>query len=148
MAQSSPSSIRSKVGFSSLLKYTSTTLYVYTTNLKGVAMKKSLFMIALALTLVLPLLQVAQAANTSAGQSMDDSSITAKVKGKIMADKNLDASKIHVNTENGRVLLSGHVDTGAEKARAAEIAQSVNGVRGVENDIRSPSCPVGANWKC
>ena len=111
-------------------------------------MKKSFFIVAVALMLVVPLLQAAWAADTGMGQTMDDSAITAKVKGKMMADKNIDASKIHVETQDGQVMLSGRVETGAEKARAVEIARSVDGVKQVENDIKSPSCPIGANWRC
>jgi osmotically-inducible protein OsmY len=111
-------------------------------------MKKSCLRIAVVLTLMLSLLQAAQAADTGMGQTIDDSAITAKVKGKIMADKNLDASEIRVDTEDGRVMLSGRVETGAEKARAAEIARSVEGVTQVENDLTSPACPIGANWRC
>lgn len=111
-------------------------------------MKKRSLTIAVVLTLVVSLLQAVQAADTGVGQTMDDSAITSEVKGKMMADKNLDASKIDVDTEDGRVVLSGRVETGAEKARAAEIARSVDGVKTVENDLRSPSCPIGANWRC
>ena len=110
------------------------------------AFKKSiLIMIPL---LVLSLAQIARSAGTSAGQTVDDSAITTKVKSKMMAEKDLPASKIHVETRNGDVLLSGHVDTRAEKTRAAEIARSVDGVRRVQNDIKSPACPIGANWSC
>ena len=114
--------------------------------MRNEAFKKSiLIMIPL---LMLSLAHVALSAGTSAGQTVDDSAITTKVKSKMMAEKGLPASNIHVETNNGDVLLSGHVDTGAEKNRAAEIARSVDGVRKVQNDIKSPACPIGANWPC
>ena len=94
--------------------------------------------------LVVSLAHIVQ--DASAGQGIDDSTITTEVQSKIMAEKELPAYKIHVETRNGEVILTGRVDTGAERIRAAELAQSVEGVKGVDNRIKSPSCPIGANW--
>ena len=93
--------------------------------------------------LVVSLAHIVQAA--SAGQGIDDSTITTEVQSKIMAEKELPAYKIHVETRNGEVILTGRVDTGAERTRASEVAQSVEGVKGVDNRIKSPSCPIGVN---
>ncbi len=73
--------------------------------------------------------------NTTAGQYVDDSAITSKVKGDFVADDRVSASAVSVETMNGTVLLSGFVKSAAEKAKAEEIARSVKGVKSVKNAI-------------
>src|SRR5580704_19175465 len=46
-----------------------------------------------------------------AGQYMDDASITAKVKAALMADSQMKATQISVETNQGTVQLSGTVDS-------------------------------------
>ena len=82
------------------------------------------------------------------GQVIDDGTITTEVQSKMMAEKDLPAYKIHVETLNGEVILTGRVDTGADRTRAAEVAQSVAGVKGVDNRIKFHLGPIGANWSC
>lgn len=63
----------------------------------------------------------------------DDSVITAKVKAALVKEmKSLDVS---VETRRGRVLLSGFVDDSAQRAKAIQIAASVNGVVKVEDGL-------------
>ncbi len=83
--------------------------------------------------LALSLTNIVQAA--SVGRNIDDTTITSKVKSKMLAEKGFPASTVHVETDSGKVLLSGHVNSNAEKRRAAEIAKSVDGVKKVENDL-------------
>ena len=71
----------------------------------------------------------------STGEYIDNSAITAKVKAALAADEVVKARQINVDTFRGTVLLSGFVDTSAEKARAGTIAANVQGVRDVKNDI-------------
>ena len=70
------------------------------------------------------------------GAYIDDSWITSKVKSEMVADKNVKARDISVNTHRGVVTLTGMADTWDESNKAAEIARSVKGVTMVENDIR------------
>ncbi len=71
----------------------------------------------------------------SVGSYVDDSTITAQVKAKLVEDKTTSAAAISVETLNGTVQLSGFAKSGAERARAGEIARSVKGVRAVQNDL-------------
>ena len=75
----------------------------------------------------------------SAGQTFDDTAITAKVKAKFVADKEVSALDIKVDTYKGTVQLSGFAQNYAEVERAARLAREVNGVREVKNDIRLAS---------
>ena len=72
---------------------------------------------------------------TTAGQYVDDSAITSKIKGDYVANDRVSASAVSVETMNGTVLLSGFVKSAAEKAKAEEIARSVKGVKSVKNAI-------------
>ena len=61
----------------------------------------------------------------------DDAGTTAKVKARLMAEPGIDSLQIDVDTSNGRVTLTGEVDTPQNRARAKELAGSVEGVTGV-----------------
>ncbi len=71
----------------------------------------------------------------SAGAYVDDSAITTEVKAKFVADKQVDAGAINVQTLHGEVALSGFAKSAAERARAEEIARAVKGVRTVRNNL-------------
>lgn len=75
-------------------------------------------------------------ADRSAGQAVDDTVIAAKVKGEIAGKAGLGtASDVNVEVNSGVVELSGFVATADEKAKAAEVARSINGVKDVRNNI-------------
>jgi len=72
----------------------------------------------------------------SAGEYVDDSVITAKVKGAIFNEPNLKASEINVETYKGDVQLSGFVAQPQDAKQAADVARGIKGVTSVKNDIR------------
>ena len=76
---------------------------------------------------------------SSAGEQIDDSVITAKVKAAFVEDKAVSAMNINVETFKGTVQLSGFANNAAEMNKAAELARSVKGVKAVKNDIRLKS---------
>ena len=71
----------------------------------------------------------------SAGEYVDDSVITTKIKSLLAANDFLKSFQIGVETYKGTVQLSGFV--GSQKAvdKAGEIARSVKGVKSVKNDL-------------
>ena len=71
----------------------------------------------------------------SVGAYVDDTSITASVKGRFVDNKDVDASSIRVETLNGVVMLSGFAKDSTEKSTAESIARKVNGVKAVKNEI-------------
>ena len=73
--------------------------------------------------------------NESTGEYIDSSLITAKVKAALVDDPDVNALDVEVETYKDRVLLSGFVDSDAERNKAEEIASHVDGVREVENNI-------------
>lgn len=76
--------------------------------------------------------QAADATGT-AGQYVDDATITTRVKTSLLADKNTSGTAINVETENGTVMLSGNVRSTEEKSRAIELARQIPGVKEVRD---------------
>lgn len=72
----------------------------------------------------------------TAGQYVDDSTITASVKAKLVADKAANFTRVDVDTTNKIVALNGIVESAAQKARAGELASQVSGVRRVNNNLQ------------
>jgi osmotically-inducible protein OsmY len=70
-----------------------------------------------------------------AGEYVDDSVITTKVKSLLAADDFLKSFQIGVETYKGTVQMSGFVDSQKAVDKAVEIARSVKGVKSVKNDL-------------
>ena len=70
------------------------------------------------------------------GQNIDDSNTTAAVKTQLARDKASSLTRIDVDTNSGVVSLNGTVETAEERARAAEIARGVGGVKRVLNNLQ------------
>jgi len=73
------------------------------------------------------------------GTFVDDSYLTSAIKTKLLADTGLKAFHIKVITEHQVVTLSGTLPTAALREQAATVAKSVDGVKGVVNDIQVKS---------
>jgi hyperosmotically inducible periplasmic protein len=76
-----------------------------------------------------------QAVRESAGDYLDDATITAKVKATLLADSRVKGLVIDVETLKGTVQLNGTAKSDAERRRAEELAKSVDGVTTVKNNI-------------
>jgi hyperosmotically inducible periplasmic protein len=72
----------------------------------------------------------------TAGQYVDDRTITASVKAKLVADKAANLTRVDVDTTQQVVSLNGIVESPKQKARAEELASQVNGVRRVNNNLQ------------
>ena len=84
---------------------------------------------------MLGLLVACADAGVKTGQYVDDSTITTKVKSEMLANKDVHAGSIHVETVGGVVHLSGFVPSETEKDRALQIAYSVAGVKSVSDGL-------------
>ncbi len=74
-------------------------------------------------------------AGRTAGEVVDDGTITTKVKALLYQDDFLRGVAISVQTFEGKVTLIGAVDTYEQRRRAESIARSVHGVVGVNNNL-------------
>lgn len=71
----------------------------------------------------------------SAGEYVDNSVITTKVKAAILDEPSLHSLQISVKTYKDVVQLSGFVDSAANARLAGKVAAAVNGVGSVRNDL-------------
>lgn len=77
-----------------------------------------------------------QGGSRSAGDVVDDTIITTKVKAALIGDSRTKAHQIEVETRQGEVQLGGFVDSADAKAAATEVAKSVSGVKAVSNGLQ------------
>jgi hyperosmotically inducible protein len=70
-----------------------------------------------------------------AGAYVDDAALTAKVKAALAKELELKSLDVHVETDKGRVLLSGWVDSGAQQKKAYQVASRVDGVKLVKDGM-------------
>jgi hypothetical protein len=71
----------------------------------------------------------------STGEYLDSAATTTKVKASLVDELGSSGFSVKVKTYKDNVQLSGFVNTQKIKERAGAIAQGVDGVRGVQNDI-------------
>lgn len=67
-----------------------------------------------------------------------DAATTSEVKAKLLADDIVPSRKVKVETTDGVVTLTGTVESKAQVERAESIAKAVDGVKSVENDLKTP----------
>lgn len=72
----------------------------------------------------------------TAGQNIDDGTLTTYVKTALAGERLNTLSRVGVETNNGIVVLTGEVETANEKSRAGTVASQVKGVRGVTNNLQ------------
>jgi hyperosmotically inducible protein len=88
---------------------------------------------------------VSTSTQESTGEYIDDAGITARVNTALIEDDTVKARQVDVETFRGVVQLNGFVDTAQAKARATEVARSVEGVQEVQNNltVATGDRPVG-----
>jgi hyperosmotically inducible periplasmic protein len=82
--------------------------------------------------------EMAQGTERMAGEvsnKVKDAAITTAVNAKIAGDSRLSVLRINVDTVNGRVMLRGTAPDAASSERAQQLASSVDGVLGVDNQL-------------
>lgn len=73
--------------------------------------------------------------SSSAGEVLDDSVITSKIKSSFLANSEVKGLDIGVVTNKGVVQLSGFAESRAQMDRAIQIAGNVEGVKSVTNKM-------------
>ena len=71
----------------------------------------------------------------TAGENVDDATITTTVKARLAQDKLGSLTRVDVDTTSGVVSLNGVVKTPQERSRAEEVARGVGGVKKVINNL-------------
>jgi len=93
-------------------------------------------LISTALTIILSVGGCTSMTGQSTGQYVDDRTITASVKTKLVTDRAANLTRVDVDTTNRVVSLNGVVQTPDQKQRAEELAMQVTGVRSVNNNLQ------------
>jgi len=70
-----------------------------------------------------------------AGDTISDAALTTKVKTALVAEGELSALDINVDSEQGVVTLSGAVDSEAQIDLAEKVVEDLDGVKGVDNEL-------------
>ena len=91
--------------------------------------RKTVFLLVIAL--LAPLLLAA--CGKTVGDTIDDATITTRIKTALLNDPEIGGLRIDVDTFKGVVTLSGRVKTKEEEAKAIAIARKIGGV----NDVKS-----------
>jgi len=100
------------------------------------AKSRTILQLLVSFLLLISLLSCASTPQSSStGEYFDDTVITTKVKALLVKDAALKSFQINVKTYKGVVQLSGFVDTETTRDRAGEVAQSVKGIKSVQNDL-------------
>jgi len=91
------------------------------------------------LRLALPLLAafafISGLAGTAHAQDANDGYIAATIKAALLDNRNTSGTRINVDSHQGVVQLSGFAGSEAEKAAATKVAQGVDGVTKVVNNV-------------
>ena len=89
--------------------------------------------LTLALVLTAPLVT---ACGKTVGDTIDDTTITTRVKTAMLNDPAVGGLRIDVDTFKGAVMLSGSVKSQAEKEQAITLARRVSGVTEVKDNLQ------------
>src|ERR1700674_2330404 len=78
----------------------------------------------------------AQTTTQEAKTMVSDTWITSKTKISLFSDDRVKGTQVSVDTTKGVVHLRGKVDSAEAKSAASDIAQGVEGVKSVKNDLQ------------
>jgi len=96
---------------------------------------RHLRLLPVAMLVMLTLAACSSGIGKTAGESIDDATITTQVKAKLAKEKVSTLTKVEVDTNHRTVYLNGLVDSEDMKQRASNIAWSVKGVNAVVNNL-------------
>jgi hyperosmotically inducible periplasmic protein len=93
-------------------------------------------MVGVAVAIMMVLAACTSMTGKTLGENIDDAGITSQVKAKLAGEKISTVTRIDVDTNQGIVALNGTVTSEEMRARAAEVARGVKGVRQVVNNLQ------------
>jgi hyperosmotically inducible periplasmic protein len=101
---------------------------------------RTILSLALIALFILPL--TFAACGKTVGETIDDATITARVKTALLNDPQVGGLKIDVDTTKGVVTMSGIVKSQAEEQRAVQLARQVDGVKDVKSTLQVNAAPL------
>jgi len=100
-------------------------------------MNRSTYMTSLLLAFVLVAPLLVSACGKSVGETIDDATITTRVKTELLNDPATGGLRIDVDTFKGVVTLSGRVKSAAEQTEAIRVARKTPGVKDVKSTLQT-----------
>jgi len=99
-------------------------------------MQKRYLYLALVVVMTLVIGSCQTPAGRTAGEVIDDATITTKVKAKLLDEGALQGLAISVDTFEGEVTLTGAVKNEQQRETAGKIVRTVSGVKAVNNLLK------------
>jgi hyperosmotically inducible protein len=90
--------------------------------------------VLLALALMAPIL--ATGCGKTVGETIDDATVTTRVKTALLNDPDVGGLRIDVDTFKGIVTLSGAVKSAGERDKAITVARKIGGVKDVKSTLQ------------
>jgi len=110
-------------------------------------MKRLSWILAIAIAVTAGVAPAAEAQRPTIGERVDDATITAALKTKLVADRAKNLIAVNVDTEQGVVHLQGTVPTERDKVEAERLARATKGVVDVKNDLKVDSAAASPRTK-
>ncbi|HSL20440.1 MAG TPA: BON domain-containing protein [Vicinamibacterales bacterium] len=96
--------------------------------------RRVLMSVLLAIAMLAPI--ATSACGKSVGETIDDATITTRVKTALLNDPDVGGLRIDVDTTVGVVTLSGVVKSKEEEAKAIALARKIGGVKDVKSTLQ------------
>jgi hypothetical protein len=109
-------------------------------DMRGVLCGRARRRLAVVLALLISVTALAACGKT-VGETIDDATITTRVKTALLNDTQISALQIDVDTFKGIVTLSGQVASAEARQRAVAIARQTNGVVEVKSALQVNAGP-------
>jgi hyperosmotically inducible protein len=90
----------------------------------------------LAGSMLAPVTTATIACGKSVGETIDDATITTRVKTALLNDPDVGGLRIDVDTTMGVVTLNGVVKSKAEETKAMAVARKIDGVKDVKSTLQ------------
>ncbi len=87
-------------------------------------------------SLMLVAMLATAACGKTVGQTIDDTTITTRVKTAMLNDETVGGLRVDVDTFKGVVTLSGRVKSQAEKDQAIALARKIDGVTDIKDALQ------------
>jgi osmotically-inducible protein OsmY len=78
---------------------------------------------------------VPETSSRTAGEKIDDASITTQVKLALLFHKSTSAIETKIQTRHGVITVRGQAKNAAERQLVTKIAEDIHGVVGVQNEM-------------
>lgn len=98
--------------------------------------RRVLMSFMLAASMLAPVATATIACGKTVGETIDDATITTRVKTALLNDPDVGGLRIDVDTTMGVVTLNGVVKSQAEEAKAIAVARKVGGVKDVKSTLQ------------